>query len=60
MSNRHINYCSFCGKNQDEVDNLIAGPQVFICNECVALCNEICDPVKKGIQEYDSWSGKQS
>ncbi len=33
--------CSFCGKNQDEVKKLIAGPSVFICNECVDLCNEI-------------------
>jgi ATP-dependent protease Clp ATPase subunit len=34
------NRCSFCGKKQGEV-RLIAGPGVFICNECVALCNEI-------------------
>ena len=33
--------CSFCGKSQDEVKKLIAGPSVFICNECVDLCNEI-------------------
>jgi len=33
--------CSFCGKNQDEVQRLIAGPDVYICDECVALCNEI-------------------
>lgn len=33
--------CSFCGKNQQEVKKLIAGPSVFICNECVDLCNEI-------------------
>jgi ATP-dependent Clp protease ATP-binding subunit ClpX len=33
--------CSFCGKGQDEVKKLIAGPSVFICNECVELCNEI-------------------
>jgi len=33
--------CSFCGKGQDEVKKLIAGPSVFICNECVDLCNEI-------------------
>jgi len=33
--------CSFCGKNQDEVKKLIAGPSVFICNECIELCNEI-------------------
>ena len=33
--------CSFCGKGQEEVKKLIAGPSVFICNECVDLCNEI-------------------
>ena len=34
-------YCSFCGKSQHEVARLISGPQVFICNECVDLCNDI-------------------
>ncbi len=34
-------YCSFCGKNQNEVRKLIAGPAVFICDECVDLCNDI-------------------
>ncbi len=34
-------YCSFCGKSQHEVRKLIAGPNVFICNECVELCNDI-------------------
>lgn len=34
-------YCSFCGKSQHEVKKLIAGPSVFVCNECVTLCNEI-------------------
>jgi hypothetical protein len=34
-------YCSFCGKNQHEVEKLIAGPTVFICNECVDLCMDI-------------------
>lgn len=33
--------CSFCGKNQKEVKKLIAGPGTYICNECVALCNDI-------------------
>lgn len=33
--------CSFCGKNQDDVGKLIAGPDVFICDECIELCNEI-------------------
>jgi hypothetical protein len=34
-------YCSFCGKEQDEVAKLIAGPTVFICDECVDLCQHI-------------------
>jgi ATP-dependent protease Clp ATPase subunit len=33
-------YCSFCGKIQHEVRTIIAGPNVFICNECVAFCNQ--------------------
>jgi hypothetical protein len=33
--------CSFCGKNQDEVRKLIAGPKVYICDECIDLCNDI-------------------
>ncbi|GIR29555.1 hypothetical protein CM15mP43_11790 [bacterium] len=36
-------HCSFCGKAQKEVKKLIAGPTVYICNECVDLCNEIID-----------------
>ncbi len=39
-SNKQL-YCSFCGKSQDEVRKLIAGPSVYVCNECVDLCNEI-------------------
>jgi ATP-dependent Clp protease ATP-binding subunit ClpX len=35
--------CSFCGKSQDQVKKLIAGPEVYICDECVDLCNEILD-----------------
>ena len=36
-----VKHCSFCGKSQQEVTKLIAGPSVFICDECVDLCNEI-------------------
>jgi ATP-dependent Clp protease ATP-binding subunit ClpX len=36
-------FCSFCGKNQKEVKKLIAGPAVYICNECVQLCHEIIE-----------------
>nr|VFJ52343.1 MAG: ATP-dependent Clp protease ATP-binding subunit ClpX [Candidatus Kentron sp. DK]VFJ59259.1 MAG: ATP-dependent Clp protease ATP-binding subunit ClpX [Candidatus Kentron sp. DK] len=39
--NEGLLYCSFCGKNQHEVRKLIAGPAVFICNDCVDLCNDI-------------------
>ena len=35
--------CSFCGKTQDQVKKLIAGPDVCICDECIELCNEILD-----------------
>lgn len=42
-SNDSILRCSFCGKGQDEVKKLIAGPMVYICDECVGLCNEIID-----------------
>ena len=41
-------YCSFCGKSQHEVRKLIAGPSVFVCDECVDLCNEI---ISEEIQE---------
>ena len=38
---KHTLYCSFCGKSQHEVRKLIAGPTVYICNECVELCKDI-------------------
>ena len=41
-------YCSFCGKSQHEVRKLIAGPSVFICDECVDLCNDI---IREEVQE---------
>ncbi len=44
-------YCSFCGKSQHEVRKLIAGPSVFICDECVELCNDI---IREEIQESTS------
>ncbi|UCD65641.1 MAG: ATP-dependent Clp protease ATP-binding subunit ClpX [Deltaproteobacteria bacterium] len=48
-------YCSFCGKSQDDVAKLIAGPAVYICDECIELCNEIvlegATPENDGIQE---------
>ena len=46
--NSKLLYCSFCGKSQNEVRKLIAGPSVFICDECVDLCNDI---IREEIQE---------
>lgn len=43
--------CSFCGKPQDQVRRLIAGPNVFICDECIELCQEIID--EEFIESYD-------
>jgi ATP-dependent Clp protease ATP-binding subunit ClpX len=40
--------CSFCGKAKESVEQLIAGPNVFICNECVALCQEIIEETRQG------------
>ncbi|MAN85226.1 MAG: ATP-dependent Clp protease ATP-binding subunit ClpX, partial [Gammaproteobacteria bacterium] len=47
--------CSFCGKVQDEVKKLIAGPSVYICNECVDLCNDIIEEEIKNDEDspYD-------
>ena len=45
-------YCSFCGKSQHEVRKLIAGPSVFICDECVELCNDIIrEEMNEGMEE---------
>jgi ATP-dependent Clp protease ATP-binding subunit ClpX len=40
-NDRHMLHCSFCGKSQDEVRKLIAGPKVYICDECIEICNGI-------------------
>src|SRR5210317_1573814 len=48
-------YCSFCGKSQHEVRKLIAGPSVFICDECVELCNDIIrEEMQEGAAESSS------
>ncbi len=44
-------YCSFCGKSQHEVKKLIAGPSVFICDECIELCNDI---IREELQEAEA------
>ena len=54
--NGKLLYCSFCGKSQHEVRKLIAGPSVFICDECVDLCNDI---IREEVQESQSDSGEQ-
>ncbi|GAA0794321.1 ATP-dependent Clp protease ATP-binding subunit ClpX [Marinobacterium sediminicola] len=50
-------FCSFCGKSQDEVRKLIAGPSVFICDECVDLCNDI---IREEIQESDEQEPRET
>jgi ATP-dependent Clp protease ATP-binding subunit ClpX len=45
--------CSFCGKSQKEVKKLIAGPTVYICDECIGLCNDI---IAEEVDREDSWS----
>ena len=45
-------FCSFCGKNQKEVKKLIAGPSVFICNECVGLCDEIIEDEERSEKSF--------
>ncbi len=47
-NNDKLLYCSFCGKSQHEVKKLIAGPSVFVCDECVELCNDI---IQEELQE---------
>ena len=55
--NRQGPRCSFCGKTQNMVDRLVAGPNVYICNECIALCNDILSEE----EEYsEGHSGLQS
>ncbi len=49
--NGKLLYCSFCGKSQHEVRKLIAGPSVFICDECVDLCNDI---IREEVQETEN------
>ena len=50
-------YCSFCGKSQHEVRKLIAGPSVFICDECIELCNDIIREETQGEQGAKSTKG---
>ena len=52
--------CSFCGKTQDQVKKLIAGPDVYICDECVELCNEILDDEFLNNKENEVEDSKKS
>lgn len=52
MSNEKL-HCSFCGKNRDSVDKLIAGPGVYICNECVSLSHNIINKQNKQVGDLD-------
>jgi len=45
--------CSFCGRGQDEVAKLVSGPSVYICNECIRLCNDILEEEMAGTMLYD-------
>ena len=49
-------YCSFCGKSQHDVKKLIAGPSVFVCDECVELCNDIMKEEQKQTEEVKETS----
>ncbi|MBT3705655.1 MAG: ATP-dependent Clp protease ATP-binding subunit ClpX [Proteobacteria bacterium] len=51
-------YCSFCGKSQHEVRKLIAGPSVFVCDECVELCNEIIREEAEDAEDAESSSAR--
>jgi len=55
-SSEKLLYCSFCGKSQHEVKKLIAGPSVFICDECIDLCNDIIRDESSG--EPSTTAGK--
>ena len=46
--------CSFCGKNQDQVKRLIAGPGVYICDECIELCSEIISDETEDTLEFEN------
>jgi endopeptidase Clp ATP-binding regulatory subunit (clpX) len=54
--NGKLLYCSFCGKSQHEVRKLIAGPSVFVCDECVELCNDI---IREEMEEKSTEAGGQ-
>ena len=53
-------FCSFCGKSQKEVKKLIAGPTVFVCDECVELCMDIIKEVENIMERDKYFSPKEA
>ncbi|HTP29753.1 MAG TPA: ClpX C4-type zinc finger protein, partial [Anaeromyxobacteraceae bacterium] len=54
MEKRETLCCSFCGKSQKEVKKLIAGPTVYICDECIGLCNDI---IAEEVEKDEPYAG---
>ena len=50
----HVIKCSFCGRGQDEVTKLVSGPSVYICNECIRLCNDILEEEMTNVPALDA------
>ena len=50
--------CSFCGKTQEQVDKLIAGPGVYICDECIELCQDIMDDENYAVEDEAKFEAK--
>jgi hypothetical protein len=53
-----ILYCSFCGKSQHDVSKLVAGPAVYICNECIDLCTDVIDEQLRQLSEGNETSAR--
>ena len=58
LNRSHEVGCSFCGKSQSAVKKIVAGPGVFICDECVELCNEILN--EEEVKEEENQDGELS
>lgn len=58
-SNNHVARCSFCGKSESMVNKLIEGPGVYICDECIALCNDLLGPERADVARKDKGSSAQ-
>ena len=51
MSDKKLQYCSFCGAHKEKVNKLIVGEEVAICSDCIALCTQLIDDDKKIVAE---------